>query len=124
MRRGRRKAISTSLGSGTGAVELHGEVDITAVAEIEGAMLELVEQRPERIVIDFADATFVDSKATEALMRAAQSARLAGVPVAAAGATGAVARAIAVYGLEHAMSVYDTREDAIAATGAPSAAGD
>jgi anti-sigma B factor antagonist len=120
VRRRRRKAISTSLRYGTGLAELHGEVDITAVAEIESAMLGLVDERPERIVIDFSKATFVDSKATEALMRAAQAARLAGVPVVGAGAAGGVRRALDVYGLDHAMRMYDSREEALAATGAPS----
>jgi hypothetical protein len=36
----------------------------------------------------------------------------------AGGAHGGVARALEVCGLEHAMSVYDTRAAAVAATGA------
>lgn len=120
----RRKGVSTSLRSGTGLVELQGEVDITAVAEIEGAILALVEQRPERIVVDLTGATFIDSKATEALMRTAQAARAAGVRVAAAGASGGVGRALAVYGLDHAMPLYESRSRALAATGAPSTGDD
>ena len=122
MRFRRRKGISTSLRSGTGLVELHGEVDITAIAEIEGAMLALVEKGPERIVVDFTDATFVDSKATEAFMRSAQAAHAAGVTVVAAGANGGVARALDVYGLDRAMPLYHTREEALVATGASGAA--
>jgi anti-anti-sigma factor len=100
-----------------GFVELHGEVDITAVAEIEHAVLELVERPVGLLVFDFSDASFADSKAIEAIMRGARSAGLAGVRVAAAGAQGAVARAIDVCGLEHAMPVYPTRADAVAARG-------
>jgi anti-anti-sigma factor len=118
VRRQRRKGITTSLRSGTGLVELHGEVDMATSVQIEGAVLGLVEQQPDRIIIDLANATFIDSKATEALMRAAQAARLAGVTVAAAGASGAVSRALAVYGLDHAMPLHDSRADALAATGA------
>jgi anti-anti-sigma factor len=124
VRRRRRKGIATSLRAGTGLVELHGEVDIATSVQIEGAVLDLLDQQPERIVIDLSGATFIDSKATEALMRAAQAARLAGVTVAAAGATGVVARALEVYGLDHAMPLHDSRAAALAATGAPDAGDD
>jgi stage II sporulation protein AA (anti-sigma F factor antagonist) len=124
VRRRRRNGISTSLRAGSGLVELHGELDISAIAEIESAMLGLIEKRPDRIVVDFSAATFVDSKATEALMRAAQAADLAGVPVAAAGVTGAVRRAVDVYGLDRALPLYESRAQALAATGAPNGGGD
>jgi len=124
VRRRRRNGISTSLDGGTAFVELHGEIDITEVEAIEGAVLEALDRPVERIVFDFADAEFVDSKAIEALMRAARSARAAGAEVAAAGATGQLVRVFAVCGLDHAMGVYDTRADALAATGAPRSRGD
>jgi anti-anti-sigma factor len=123
VRRRRRNGISTSFSAGTGLVELHGELDITAIAEIEGAVLNLIEQRPERILVDFSRATFVDSKATEALMRAAQASHLAGVPVAASGAVGGVRRALDVYGVDHALPLYESHEQALEATGAPAAGG-
>ncbi len=89
-----------------------------AVAALEGAFLDLVDKGVGRIVVDFSDAAFADSKAIEAVMRGGQSARRAGVEVVAGGARGPVARAIEVCGLEHAMPVYDTRAAALAATGA------
>lgn len=121
MRRAGRDSISTSVDGATGFVELHGEVDITSVVQIEDAVLELVDRPVERIVIDFTDAEFADSKVIEAVMRASRSARQAGRTLVAAGAHGAVDRAIEVCGLEHAMPVYATRGDALAATGPPAA---
>ena len=118
MRRRHRHGISTSVEGATGFLELHGEVDITDVAAIEGAFLDLVDQGVECIVIDFSDAGFADSKAIEAVMRGGQSARRAGVDVVAGGARGSVARAIEVCGLEHAMAVYASRSAAVASTGA------
>jgi anti-anti-sigma factor len=118
MRRRPRHGISTSVDGATGFLELHGEVDITAVAAIEGAFLDLVDQGVECIVVDFSDAAFADSKAIEAVMRSGQSARRAGVDVVAGGARGPVARALEVCGLEHAMAVYPSRSAALAATGA------
>lgn len=121
MRRAGRDSISTSVDGATGFVELHGEVDITSVVQIEDAVLGLVDRPVERIVIDFTAAEFADSKVIEAVMRASRSARQAGRTLVAAGAHGAVDRAIEVCGLEHAMPVYATRGDALAATGAPAA---
>jgi anti-anti-sigma factor len=124
MRRRRRTGVSTSVDGGTGFVELHGEVDITSVVEIETAFLELVEQGVGCVVVDFTDADFADSKAIEAIMRGGQSARRAGVDVAAAGSHGTVARAIEVCGLEHAMPIYGSRGAALAATGASGGGGE
>jgi anti-anti-sigma factor len=120
MRRRRRNGVATAVDGATGFVELHGEVDITAVAAIETGFLDLVERGVECIVVDFTDATFADSKAIEAVMRGAQSAARAGVDLAAGGPHGSVARAIEVCGLEHALPVYGTRGEALAATGASS----
>jgi anti-anti-sigma factor len=119
VRRRRRSGVSTTVDGATGFVELHGEVDITDVTEIETAFLDLVE-RVECIVVDFTDTEFADSKAIEAVMRGGQSARRAGAAVVAGGAHGAVARALEVCGLEHAMDVYATRSAALTATGASS----
>jgi anti-anti-sigma factor len=117
VRRQPRRGISTSVAGTTGFVELHGEVDITSVAQIEHAVSELIERPVDLLVFDFTDASFTDSKAIEAIMRGGRNAGLAGVRVAAAGAHGAVARAIDVCGLEHAMPVYPTRAAAVAARG-------
>ena len=114
--RGRsRSGVSTDVDGSTGFVRLHDEVDIAALAEIEQAFLGMTELGLERLVVDFTGARFVDSKAIEAVMRGARSAHAAGVRVAAAGATGSVARAIDICGLEHAMPVYDSRDQAVAA---------
>lgn len=124
MRRRRRNGVSTTVDGATGFVDLHGEVDITAVAEIETAFLDLVDRGVGCIVVDFSDASFVDSKAIEAIMRGGQAARRAGVDVAAGGAHGGVARVIEVCGLDHAIRVYASRDEAVAATGAPDSPGE
>jgi anti-anti-sigma factor len=118
MRGRRRSGVSTTLDGTTAVLKLHGEVDITAVVEIEAAFLDLVERGATCIVVDLTETSFADSKAIEAVMRSGQSAMRAGVDVVAAGARGPVARAIEVCGLEHAMPLYDDREAALAATGA------
>jgi len=119
VRRRRRNGVSTTVDGATGFVELHGEVDITAVAAIETAFLDLIEL-VECIVVDFTNTEFADSKAIEAVMRGGQAATRAGVTVAASGPHGSVGRALEVCGLEHAMPIYGSRDDALAATGASS----
>jgi anti-anti-sigma factor len=115
VRRQPRRGISADVDGSTGFIRFHDEVDISAMAEIEQAFIGLTELGVERIVVDLSEARFVDSKAIEAVMRGGQSARAAGVRVAAAGAGGSVARAIEICGLDHAMLVYDSRDQALAA---------
>ena len=124
MRRRRRNGVSTTTDGQTGFVELHGEVDITAVVAIETAFLDLVDRGADCIVVDFSDTDFADSKAIEAVMRGGQSARRAGTDVVAGGIRGPVARAVEVCGLEHAMPVYASRDEALAATGARGGSGE
>ena len=122
MRHSGRSGVSTSIDGATGFVDLHGEVDITVAVEIETAFLDLIDRGVGCVVVDFSRTAFVDSKAIEAVMRAGQAARRAGVDVVAGGAHGGVARAIEVCGLDHAMRVYATRDQALASTGAPGSA--
>ena len=96
-------------------MEIHGEADITAVADIDKAFRALIENGSKHIVIDCTGAEFVDSKVVEALIRGARAAQRSGVAVAAACSEGAVARALEICGVEHAMPLHASRADAVAA---------
>jgi anti-anti-sigma factor len=115
MRRRTRSGIGTSVEDGTGFVRFLDEADIASMAEIELAFDTLIEHGVKGIVVDFSEARFVDSKAIEAVMHGARLARAAGIRVTAAGGSGSVARAIDICGLDHAIRVYASRGEALAA---------
>ena len=71
-----------------GAVVVHlvGELDLYNAPEVRTVLLELASEQPERLVIDLAEVTFVDSTALGVLIEARDDAREpAGVPAGFAG---------------------------------------
>jgi anti-anti-sigma factor len=81
-------------------VQLTGELDITAREEMRAALLEAVPVAgPEGVVIDFAEATFLDSEAMGALIEGLNAGREAGVPMRVVNAHGLVHRVLEVSGV-------------------------
>ena len=80
-------------------VRLSGDFDINARDEMRDALLEAVRSAPAEVVIDFADAAFLDSEAMGALIEALNAGREAGVPLRIVNARGLVHRVLEVSGV-------------------------
>ena len=65
--------------AGTLTVALHGEVDVLTVDKVRVALTEAVDQRPDSIVVDLADLSFIDSTGLGALVFGFQRARDSGI---------------------------------------------
>lgn len=65
--------------AGTVTVALHGEVDVLTVDQVRVALSEAIAGRPEQIVVDLADLSFIDSTGLGALIFGFQRARDAGI---------------------------------------------
>jgi anti-sigma B factor antagonist len=93
--------LVTSLAStaGTVTVALRGEVDVLTVDQVRVALTEAVEQRPESIVVDLADLSFIDSTGLGALVFGFQRARDTGIAFELAHPTGAVRQILVLSGL-------------------------
>lgn len=62
--------VRTEVDGGIGRVRLVGEIDHTAVAQLDRAVTELLDKGVGHLVVDFADLSFFDSACLSALVRA------------------------------------------------------
>jgi anti-sigma B factor antagonist len=100
--------------NGAVVVSLAGELDLYNANEVRDALLAACAEKPERLVVDLAGVTFIDSTALGVLIEART--RLPdrrGFLLAAPGLQ--TKRALEISGLDRHFSVHDSVENAIAA---------
>lgn len=101
--------------NGAVIVHLTGELDLYNAPEVRTALLELCDEKPERLVVDLGDVDFVDSTALGVLIEARtklenrQSFLLAAPRL-------ETHRALTISGLDRHLSVHETVDAALAAT--------
>jgi anti-sigma B factor antagonist len=99
-----------------GAIVIHlvGELDLYNAPDVREALLELCEERPERLVVDLAEVDFVDSTALGVMIEA--RARLADRRAFLLAAPGREThRALTISGLDQHLAVHETVEEALEA---------
>jgi anti-anti-sigma factor len=62
--------VKVELADDTGRVKLVGEIDHTAVEQLDRAVSDLLDKGVSRLVVDFEDLSFFDSACISALVRA------------------------------------------------------
>jgi anti-sigma B factor antagonist len=95
-------------------IRLAGELDLYNAEEVSAALGQASGEAPERLVIDLAEVTFVDSTALAALVEAKKEVRPATQFLLAAPGTD-VRRALEVSGLGQHFDVRDSVDEALAA---------
>ncbi len=109
------RVVSTEPVSAEGAVVIvDGDLDIQTAPQLEQQVAGLIKDGHRRLVVDLAEATFLDSTAMRALVTTI--APLRDDPAAAvvlAGAGGIVERALTVSGISQMFISFDTRSAAI-----------
>lgn len=96
--------------SGPAVLAVRGEVDATSAAELETAMVRLLDSATP-IVIDLSAVPFIDSSGLNAVVRVLRSRK--GAVVALAGATPAIARMIEIRGLDRMVAVHECVASAV-----------
>ena len=95
-------------------VSLAGELDLYNAGEVREALLECVEEKPERLVVDLAGVRFIDSTALGVLIEArTRLANRKGFLLAEPGLE--TRRALEISGLDRHFSVHGTVDEALAA---------
>jgi len=88
---------------------LRGEVDLQRRDEVADTAITYLAAKP--VVLDLSKVTFIDSSGLGALIRARQAATRLGQSFSIRGATGPVARVLAITGLDELLASPDHRTD-------------
>jgi anti-sigma B factor antagonist len=91
----------------TATVALHGEVDVLTVDQVRVALTDAIAGRPEAIVVDLADLSFIDSTGLGALVFGFQRARDAGTAFRLARASRGVRQVLVLSGLLEVVELTD-----------------
>ena len=96
-----------------GALVLHlvGEIDLYNANQVREALLEALDSRPTRVVVDLSEVDFVDSTALGVLVEARS--RLGGIGLLLAGPQRETRRTLQVSGLDRHLPVHDSVDDAL-----------
>jgi anti-sigma B factor antagonist len=112
MREGELGLVEVEQTNGTVIVRLQGEFDLSNSAQVEGALLNAVDEA-RSIVIDLSATTFVDSSVVRALIRPTRSENLH-VALVVPEANTAVHRVVTLMGLDGFFEVYTDVSTAVA----------
>lgn len=96
-----------------GALVLHlaGEIDLYNANELRDALLQALDSKPTRVVVDLTDVHFVDSTALGVLVEARST--LGGIGLLLAGPRHETRRTLQVSGLDRHLPVHDSVDDAL-----------
>jgi anti-anti-sigma factor len=103
-------------------VSVGGEVDLGTASQLNDTALDALREVSPNLVLDLAGVTFMDSTGLKVLLTISRRAELADGSFAVAGATRSVRRVLSLTGLDQTFALYDTVEDALAATSGTSPA--
>ena len=92
---------------GMTTISLGGEIDVAAGRSVRAAVADsiLVDPRPDRLVIDLTDTTFMDSTGLNALVLARHAARFVGAVLEVTSGPPTVMRVLEISGLQRFLNV-------------------
>lgn len=97
-----------------GVLRLTGRLDLLSAADLRQHVVQAVAEGTHRLVVDLAEVSFVDSSGLGALIAGLKAARLAGGDLRLAQPTAQTRSLLQLVGLDRALRLYATVEDALA----------
>ena len=97
----------------TTVVSLHGRLDSASAVEAEQQFLQLLESRPQRLLIDLAAVDFVSSAGLRVLLIVAKGLKQSGGALQLCGLPPAVQEVFDVSGFSRIFEILPTRSDAL-----------
>ena len=91
-----------------------GEIDAGTAPEVASAVTETLAGRGVRVLLDFAEVTFIDSSGLGMLVKAHREAADAGSAFAVVSPSDHTRKLIRVLGLDQLLSIYDSSVEALA----------
>jgi anti-anti-sigma factor len=104
-------SVKVEIAGEIGRIRLVGEVDHTAVEQLDQAVRELLDKAVERLVVDFADLSFFDSACISALVRARAQAEERGGTITLTNVNRYARRILDLTGLSAAFTVEGRDDD-------------
>ena len=86
-------------------VQLSGELDISSAAGVEARLMEIEEQKPERLILDLRRVNFIDSTGLSMIINADGRAKKAGRRLTIVSGDGVPLRILRTVGLEERLDV-------------------
>ena len=90
----------------TAVVEVAGEIDLNCSNEFQGDLLKVLDRRPDRLVIDLTNVTYMDSSGIASLVKLLSRTRKSGVTLRLAGMRD---RVRSVFEITRLDTVFDIR---------------
>jgi anti-sigma B factor antagonist len=99
-------------------IAVDGDLDLATAPQLQSAIDEMISYGHRHLVIDLAEATFMDSTGMQSLLTSLAPLRdEPGARVVLAGVHGIVERTLAISGVASLFTAFDTREAAISSLG-------
>jgi anti-sigma B factor antagonist len=104
----------------TYVISLTGEVDLYTAPEFKQQLLEVIGEGGKDIVVDFSDTTFIDSTTLGVLVGGVKRLRAQEGRLSLVCSDRNITKIFEITGLDRVFTIYPTRDEALAKTGASS----
>ena len=94
-----------------------GEVDLYTAPELKQQLLEAIAEGGTTVIVDFTNTTFIDSTALGVLVGAVKRLRAVDGELIVVCGDPNITKIFEITGLDRVFSIYDSRDDAVAAVG-------
>jgi len=95
-------------------VAVEGDIDLGRSARFQMSLLAVMDDRPERIIIDLSDVPYMDSAGVASLVKLLARTRRQGVPMRLTGLCERVRSIFEITRLDGVFDIYPTEEEALA----------
>jgi anti-sigma B factor antagonist len=99
---------------GSAIVDVAGDVDLSRSAAFQRSLLEVVDRRPERIIVNLADVGYMDSSGVASLVKLLSRARRIDLPICLVGMRERVRSIFEITRLDSVFDIYATEQEALA----------
>jgi anti-sigma B factor antagonist len=96
-------------------ISLSGEVDLYTAPEFKQQLLEVISQGGTQVVVDFTNATFIDSTTLGVLVGGVKRLRTKDGELSLVCSDRNIAKIFEITGLDRVFAIYQTRDEALAA---------
>jgi anti-sigma B factor antagonist len=109
---------TTKVGDSTYVIGLSGEVDLYTAPEFKQQLLEVIGAGGKDVVVDFSNTTFIDSTTLGVLVGGVKRLRAQDGRLSLVSSDRNITKIFEITGLDRVFTIYPTRDEALAKTGA------